>query len=138
MIKDVLLSALLLGAASSVWSAEPAPANDAKPVAKAPATNSQTPAANCRSLVAEERKECEQAGTRKKSSSATKDESLTRAAPVEQTPLESSSSSSPHDPQAVMHSSPIMQTAEERAVEKALREGKDPVEAVKEVQRQSN
>jgi hypothetical protein len=50
----------------------------------------------------------------------------------------SASPASSYDPQSVMHSSPIMQTAEERAVEKALREGKDPREAVKEVQRQSS
>jgi len=58
--------------------------------------------------------------------------------PVEPQPTESSSSSSPQNSQAVMHSSPVMQTAEERAVEKAVREGKDPREAVKAVQRQND
>jgi hypothetical protein len=124
MVKNLLVAAVIVCAAGNAWSAEPASTNSTKP-------------ANCRDSAAEARKACEQANARKQLASEPAQHSPSQSAIAQQPEAESSSSSSPHDPQAVMHSSPIMQTAEERAAEKALREGKDPREAVKEVQRQS-
>src|ERR1051325_8686233 len=96
MVKNLLLATALVCAASSVWSAEPAAepasAKEVKPASDASSARSQ----------AHEAKTSPAKPAHTQSQKA--------AQPAE---TDSSSSPQPQHSQAVMHSSPLMQTAEE-------------------------